>query len=181
MKKVHVCKNPHKELNNQQKGALAETFIKSWYIKNGFSPEKLCEYDSDNNKQTLLIDNVVKIIRSSTIEKEKKIELMGYLKRNIKGLPDFIILTPDKKLMFVEAKYNRSLVGEYQLKRKKELESMGYQVSIGRLGKPTSASQTTLNDLNKPRKNKYAKLLNKVLDKLMFWKKPKLITTHKIG
>ena len=175
MKTGYVYSGPHKELSIGQKGGVTETFIKAIYIKRNCVPKKLCEYDSKNKKMILLIDNANYVIDKSKMSRDRKEQLVEYLKNNILGLPDFIILTPGKNVIFAEVKYNKSFVKLHQEKRHKELKSMGYDTRIERMGKITPLSQEEKNKMNK-----YA-FLKRIINKLMFWRKPKLVTSHKYG
>ena len=175
MKQGYVYTDPHKELSIGQKGGIAETFIKAIYIKRNYNPKKLCEYDSKNNKMNLLIENANCVIDKSNMNIDKKEQLLNYLKNNILGLPDFIILTDQKNVIFAEVKYNKSYVKPHQEKCHKKLKSMGYDVKIERMGKMNPASQQEKDKMNK---NVF---LKRIMNKLLFWKKPKLVTTHKYG
>jgi len=177
MGSFHVCENPHEELTGEQLGGIAETFIKAIFIKQGHIPKKLCKYNNEMKRQELIVSNANYVINNSNLESNKKQQLTNYLKQNILGLPDFIVLTSDKNITFTEVKYNISGLSAYpplglkpeQQKRKEELEAMGFNVSVERVGKILPSPQ------------KPPSYFERILSKLMFWRKPKLVTTHEIG
>ena len=170
MKQGYVYEDPHKELTIQQKGGCTEAIIKAILIKSEHHPKKLCQYNKINNRLELLEKNVDWVIKNSKIKENKKEDLKKFLKNNMLGLPDFIVLKEDKEIMFVEVKYNKSWFKDNQRKRQRDLKNRGYEVRLERTGKFEEVPN-----------QEWEKLKRKIfLRKFLFWRKSKLITTHKI-
>jgi hypothetical protein len=173
VKVTYKHKDPHKELTRNQKGQLAEDYFEQIYKEKGCRVQKTTILTNGKFK---VRRQVKSIIKKSKYSSEKKRQLLQFLLEIRLGLPDFIVLTKQRKTIFVEVKYFNSTIKNNQYLAHKRIRDLGYEVLIKRMPKPQPATQMRLAGENKRAKNN---LFKKIVNIVIYWRKPYRIIASK--